>query len=240
MTLTTPLLYPKPAKELVKAAGRGWHDNFGYHLPAVQQHANAQEYCTHALFAVLQGMGDPKRGRTLNLRSENNGDFEQCISILQPLADCTVVVRSPQLLRVAHKYAACGSQHYSLFVSHVRSIFEDSNMAVSGAWNGVFQQYDNTQALIRASAAGNVREIKRLIPLAVPSADSNMALCIASREGHLECVQLLCAVSRFEAPALLGKHTCSPLQWAAQNGRLECVRVLLKHCHHSARIFRPL
>lgn len=232
----TPFLYPKAAKELVKNAGRGWHHNFEDHLPAVQQHTNAQEYCTHALFAVLQGLGDPKRGQTLSLRSENDSDFEQCISILRPLADCAVLVQSPQLLRVAQKYAACGSKHYSLFVLHVRSIFEDTNTAVSVAWDCVFQQYDNTQALIVASAAGNASEVKRLIPLAAPSADGNMALCMASREGQLECVQLLCAVSKFEAPALLEKPGGSPLQWAAQNGRLECVRVLLTYCHSSTHL----
>lgn len=232
MALTTPLFYPKPAKELVKAAGRGWYDTFQHYLPWVQQHPNAQEYCTHALFAVLKGIGDPKRGRVLSLRSQNDGDFEQCIFTLLPLSDCASVLHSPQLLRVAHKYAAQGSRHYSLFVARVRRIFEDSNMAVPGAWNDVFRQYDNTQALIAASAVGDAVEVKRLIPLAVAPADGNRALCKAAENGHPRCVQLLCAVSIFEAVAA-HNNPCSPLEWAAKNGHVECVRALLKHSHPS-------
>lgn len=79
----------------------------------------------------------------------------------------------------------------------------------------------NTDALIQASAKGDINEVIRLIPISNPKDYGSYPLRTAAWNGHTECVKRLIPVSNPKA------EKSQALQGAAQGGFLDCVTLLL-------------
>jgi ankyrin repeat protein len=79
----------------------------------------------------------------------------------------------------------------------------------------------DSMALRVAARRGHAQCVRLLIPACDALADRSNALATAAENGHLECVKLLIPVSD-----PLGSHGHA-LRLAAQRGHLECVRALI-------------
>lgn len=78
---------------------------------------------------------------------------------------------------------------------------------------------NNNELLRKAAVSGNIKSLKRLIPLSDPTCDNSSALVAAATFGHIECVKLLIPVSQPEKSYAL--------YWAAYYGNTHIVELLL-------------
>jgi hypothetical protein len=81
---------------------------------------------------------------------------------------------------------------------------------------------ENGLALLLAARMGHPDCVELLIPVSDPKADNSSALRVAAENGHLACVELLLPVSDPKA-----NNRSSALRVAAENGHLACVELLL-------------
>lgn len=82
---------------------------------------------------------------------------------------------------------------------------------------------DNDSALIQACKKGNLKEVKRLLPLSNPQTHNSVAIRWAAEYGCLEIVQLLAPLSN------LHSQGCFAVQAAAVHGRVEILKCLLEY-----------
>ena len=189
---------------------------------------NSPEYCGRALLIGLDHLGTPPTGIELpRFFMEDNKIYERCVKcvdLILPMADCSALVRSPALYKIAHRHSHTSGPHYSHFFSALTRVVEYSATPAPKKLQDLLDTYDNQRRLETAAQLGNVDQVRALIPVARPAADSNRALELAAQYGHFECVRLLMDHSVFTNEIAFAV----PLERAAQYGHLECVTALME------------